>query len=97
MSTAHKYPYLPFLSALPEKGAPYDGVEGETRTPTGVSPLEPESSASTNSATPTFFRNGEHCSNPGEIWQEPRDHLDSKNVVSARRNPWDQRGYRPEV
>ena len=30
-----------------------DGVEGGTRTPTGLRPLEPESSASTNSATPT--------------------------------------------
>ena len=28
-----------------------DGAEGESRTPTGIRPLDPEPSASTNSAT----------------------------------------------
>ncbi len=39
------------VASLADAPAPEAGAEGETRTPTGLHPLDPESSASTSSAT----------------------------------------------
>ena len=44
------------------------GAGTGTRTPTSVSPLEPESSASTSSAIPASL-NGGNCSKGNPVWQ----------------------------